>query len=233
MRDTRPVFWNPYIETLSRDRITKIQLKNLRELICYAQKNVNLYQEKLSGIKPEDIRSIEDLKKLPLIEKEDLRRAQDNKTNFLFGDMLGVPTDAVTHFRQTSGTTGKPVYVPESRESWAWRVETWCHILWMAGFREADRVFLPFGYNVYVAFWEGHYAATKLGCMVVPGGALDTRGRINKMLEVKGNSSYEYTHLWPSYGRRCQQNGTPSAGFRSQADGLCRRTHASADAAAS
>ena len=58
------------------------------------------------------------------------------------------------------------------------------HILWMAGFRSSDTVFLPFGYNVYVAFWEGHFASEKLGCTVVPGGALDTRGRINKIMEV-------------------------------------------------
>jgi phenylacetate-CoA ligase len=66
----------------------------------------------------------------------------------------------------------------------------------MAGFRETDRVFVPFGYNVYVAFWEGHYAAEKLGCIVVPGGALDTRGRINKIQEVKATALLNT----PTYG---------------------------------
>jgi phenylacetate-CoA ligase len=66
----------------------------------------------------------------------------------------------------------------------------------MAGFRETDRVFVPFGYNVYVAFWEGHYAAEKLGCEVVPGGALDTKGRINKMVEVKATALMNT----PTYG---------------------------------
>jgi phenylacetate-CoA ligase len=58
----------------------------------------------------------------------------------------------------------------------------------MAGFRPRHRVFLPFGYNVYVAFWEAHYAAEKIGCEVVPGGALDTKGRVNKIIEIKANA---------------------------------------------
>jgi phenylacetate-CoA ligase len=94
----------------------------------------------------------------------------------------------VTTFRQTSGTTGRLVWIRERYESWQWRVEIWCHILWMAGFREMDRVFVPFGYNVYVAFWEEHCAAEKVGCEVVPGGALDTKGRINKIMEVKATA---------------------------------------------
>jgi len=190
------MFWNPYIETLPREYITAIQLKNLRNLIRYAQNNSILYQRRFKGIEPEDIKTIEDIKKLPLLEKEDLRQAQENTTHFLFGDLLGVSSENVTHFRQTSGTTGKPVYVPENQESWAWRIEIWCHILWMAGFRETDRVFIPFGCNVYVAFWEGHYAAEKVGCMVIPGGALDTNGRINKIIEVKATGLLNT----PTYG---------------------------------
>jgi phenylacetate-CoA ligase len=110
--------------------------------------------------------------------------------------MLAIEPDEVLTFRQTSGTTGTPVYVPESFESWQWRVEVWCHILWMTGFRECDRVFIPFGYNVYVAFWEGHFAAEKLGCMVVPGGVLDTFGRINKIREVRATALLNT----PTYG---------------------------------
>jgi phenylacetate-CoA ligase len=189
-------FWNPFTETLPRESIRAIQLKNLRKLVEYAQTHSILYQDRLKGIDLKDIRTMEDVKQIPLLEKEDLRLAQEDKSNFLFGDVLGVPSEKVNHFRQTSGTTGKPVYVPESSESWAWRTEIWCHILWMAGFRETDRVFIPFGYNVYVAFWEGHYAAEKLGCMVIPGGALDTKGRINKILEVKATGLLNT----PTYG---------------------------------
>jgi len=66
----------------------------------------------------------------------------------------------------------------------------------MMGFRETDRVFIPFGYNVYVAFWSGHYAAEKLGCEVVPGGALDTQARIQKIREVQATALFNT----PTYG---------------------------------
>lgn len=196
MAEDNRKFWNPFSETLSREHIQAIQLKNLRQLVEYSKANSTLYRHRLKHINVKDIRTLEDVEQIPLLEKEDLRLAQEDTPNFLFGDVLGIPADAVTHFRQTSGTTGKPVYVPESSESWAWRTEIWCHILWMAGFRETDRVFIPFGYNVYVAFWEGHYAAEKIGCMVVPGGALNTRGRINKILEIKATGLLNT----PTYG---------------------------------
>ncbi len=189
-------YWNPFTETLSREKLLELEVKNLRKLLHYAKKHSQFYREKYQEINPEEIRSKDDLRNLPLIDKEDLRGAQQREVSNIYGEILGVEPKEVSVFRQTSGTTGKPVYVPESYESWQWRVEVWCHILWMAGFREADRVFVPFGYNVYVAFWEGHYAAEKLGCEVVPGGALDTKGRINKMMEVKATALLNT----PTYG---------------------------------
>jgi phenylacetate-CoA ligase len=184
------------METLPREKIRKIQLMNFRGILKHAKANATLYKNRYKDINPDDIKTMEDVRKLPLLDKDDLRIAQDNKEPFPFGEMLGVPPEEVSTFRQTSGTTGKPVYVPESYESWQWRVEIWSHILWMAGFRETDRVFIPFGYNVYVAFWEGHFAAEKLGCMVIPGGALDTKGRVNKILEVKATGLLNT----PTYG---------------------------------
>ncbi len=181
-------YWNSYTETLPREKLNKIELKYFQDLVAYGKTHSNLYKEKLKGIEVSDIRTFEDIKKVPFTYKEELRKWQENVDPFPYGGLLGVPIEEVSTFRQTSGTTGKPVYVPESYESWQWRIESWCHILFMAGFRPRHRVFLPFGYNVYVAFWEAHYAAEKLGCEVIPGGALDTKGRVNKILEMKVNA---------------------------------------------
>ncbi len=189
-------YWNFHTETLPREKIQKLQVKNFGRILSYAKDHCVFYQKLYKDIDPDSIKTMEDIRELPMVEKEDLRKAQDNKKPFPFGELLGVTPEEVSTFRQTSGTTGKPVYVPESYESWQWRVEVWCHILWMAGFRETDRVFIPFGYNVYVAFWEGHFAAEKLGCMVVPGGALDTKGRVNKILEVEATGLLNT----PTYG---------------------------------
>ncbi len=181
-------YWNAYTETLPRDKLNKIELRYFKDLVSYGKERSKLYKEKLKDIDVGDIRNFEDIKKVPFTYKEELRKWQENVEPFPYGGLLGVPIEEISTFRQTSGTTGRPVYVPESYESWQWRVESWCHILWMAGFRPRHRVFLPFGYNVYVAFWEAHYAAEKLGCEVIPGGALDTKGRVNKIIEMKVNA---------------------------------------------
>ena len=196
MTEQSSKYWNPWLETLDPERRLAIELKNFRRMFQYAKDHSVFYRQRYQDIFPEDIRSLEAVRQLPLLDKEDLRKAQEGQEPFPYGEMLGVDLTEVSHFRQTSGTTGRPVYVPESYESWQWRIEIWCHILWMAGFRETDRVFIPFGYNVYVAFWEGHYAAEKLGCEVVPGGALDTRGRISKIREVRATALLNT----PTYG---------------------------------
>ncbi len=188
-------YWNPYLETLPRESLIKIELSYFRNILSYAKTHSKLYQNKLKEIHPEDIKTLDDLKKIPLTEKEEMRHYQEMEP-FPYGGLLGTDVEKVTTFRQTSGTTGKPIYVPETYESWQWRIEAWCHILYMAGFRPRHRVFLPFVYNVYVAFWEGHYAAEKLGCELIPGGGLDTKGRIHKILEVKANAMMNT----PTYG---------------------------------
>jgi phenylacetate-CoA ligase len=189
-------YWNPIIETLPREKLQEIELKRFRDLLRWAKDLSPFYKRKLRGIEPEDIRTMEDVAKVPVTEKDELRAAQEGKEPYLYGDLLAVPPDRLSIFHQTSGTTGKPVYIPDTYESWQWVVEVWCYILYAAGFRAQDRVFLPFAYNVYIAFWQGHYAAEKLGCEVVPGGALDTQGRIQKMKEVKATALMNT----PTYG---------------------------------
>jgi len=184
------------IETLPRERLQQIELKRFRELLRWGKDNSPFYGRKLRGIEPEDIRTMEDVAKVPVTEKDELRAAQEGKEPYLYGDLLAVAPDRLSIFHQTSGTTGKPVYIPDTYESWQWVVEVWCYILYAAGFRSTDRVFLPFVYNVYIAFWQGHYAAEKLGCEVVPGGGLETKARIQKMKEVQATALMNT----PTYG---------------------------------
>jgi phenylacetate-CoA ligase len=137
-----------------------------------------------AGVAPDDIRSLADIRKVPRVEKAMMRGVQ-GKDPFPYGDTLCVPLDEVAEFRQTSGTTGQPVYQPDTWQDWEWWAECWSTILWAQGYRPSDRVFIPFGYNVFVAFWAGHYAAEKIGCEVVPGGVLDTQARILKIQELR------------------------------------------------
>jgi len=183
------IYWNPILETLSQEKLQALQLKKFNRMVEWAYNNSpfyrRLYQE--AGLEPEDIKDFEDIQKVPKIEKGMMREVQ-RREPFPYGDMMTVPLERVTAFRQTSGTTGTPVYQADTWQDWEWWSESWCYILYAQGYRDTDRVFIPFGYNIFVAFWAGHYAAEKLGCEVVPGGVLDTQSRILKMQELKCNA---------------------------------------------
>ena len=83
-----------------------------------------------------------------------------------------------------------PVYHAASVHDWDCYVDHWAEILWAQGYRDSDRVYVPFGYNVFVAWWGAHLAAEKIGCEVVPGGMLDTQARILKMKELRCNAFF-------------------------------------------
>ena len=182
-------YWNPILETLSREKLRELQLKKFKRIFRWAYENSRFHRSLYdrAGIKPEDIRSFDDIPFVPKVEKSMMRDIQ-RKEPFPYGDALCVPLEEVTEFRQTSGTTGQPVYQPDTWQDWEWWAECWSFILWAQGYRPSDRVFIPFGYNVFVAFWAGHYGAEKLGCEVVPGGVLDTKARILKIQELQATA---------------------------------------------
>ena len=186
MAVTRDIYWNPFLELLPQEQLRALQLKKFKRALGWAYNNSpfyrKLYQD--AGLEPEDIKSFQDIRLVPKIEKGMLREVQ-RREPFPYGDMLAVPIREVTEFRQTSGTTGTPVYQADTWQDWEWWSECWSYILYAQGYRDTDRVFIPFGYNIFVAFWAGHYAAEKIGCEVVPGGVLDTQARVLKMQELK------------------------------------------------
>ena len=184
-----PVYWNPVLETYPLEKIRVLQLKKFNKIFQWAYDNSKfhrkLYHE--AGVGPDDIRTLEDIQTIPKVDKSAMQDIQ-RKDPFPYGDALCVPLEEVTEYRQTSGTTGQPVYQPDTWQDWEWWSESWAYLLWAQGYRPHDRVFIPFGYNVFVAFWAGHYGAEKIGCEVVPGGVLDTRARILKIQELNATA---------------------------------------------
>lgn len=182
-------YWNPVLETLPYDKIRNLQFKKFKRIFKWAYKQSKFHRTIYNdaGIKPEDIRSFDDIRYVPKVEKSMLRDIQ-KKHPFPYGDALCVPLDDVTEFRQTSGTSGQPVYQPDTWQDWEWWAECWAFLLWAQGYRPSDRVFIPFGYNIFVAFWAAHYAAEKLGCEVIPGGVLNTKSRVLKIQELKATA---------------------------------------------
>jgi phenylacetate-CoA ligase len=182
-------YWNPVLETMPGEKLRALQLKKFKSIFAWAYQNSkfhrSLYDQ--AGITPSDIRTFEDIRGVPKVEKSMMRPIQC-KDPFPYGDALCVPLEEVSNFRQTSGTTGQAIYQADTWQDWEWWAECWSFILWAQGYRPADRVFIPFGYNIFVAFWAGHYAAEKIGCEVVPGGVLDTQARILKIQELRATA---------------------------------------------
>ncbi len=189
MNHLHNTYWNPYLETLPQEELRRLQLDKFRRIIAWAYDRSPFYRELYSqaGLEPGDIKTWEDVRRVPTVDKSMLKAAQEAGP-FPYGSRLCVPLEQVAEFRQTSGTTGTPVYQADTWQDWEWWAECWCYILWAQGYRATDRVFIPFGYNIFVAFWAGHYAAEKLGCEVVPGGVLDTAARVLKIKELKATA---------------------------------------------
>ena len=167
----------------------ELQLVKFKRILKWAYDRSKLYRKiyDTAGFTPEDVRTWDDIRKVPMLEKESYRKAQF-KEPWPYGDSLCVPLEEVTVYHQTTGTTGQPIVQPDTWQDWEWWAETWCQFLWAMGFRNTDRVFLPFGYNVFVAYWAGHYAAEKIGCEVVSGALLNTEERILKMKELRATA---------------------------------------------
>ena len=188
MPQTSP-YWNPYLETLPRERLRELQFRKFKRILAWAYERSPFYRRlyKAAGLEPGDVKTWADVPRVPKIEKSMLQAAQAEPP-FPYGSRLTLPIEEVVEFRQTSGTTGTPVYQGDSWADWEWWSECWATLLWAQGYRPADRVFFPFGYNIFVAFWAGHYAAEKVGCEVVPGGVLDTAARILKIKELQATA---------------------------------------------
>jgi phenylacetate-CoA ligase len=188
MMDKTP-YWNPVLEKMDPEKLRHLQLKKFKRIFTWAYQHSRFHRSLYdgAGVGPQDIRSFEDIRLVPKVEKSMMRGIQ-GKDPFPYGDMLCVPLDEVTAFRQTSGSTGQPVYQADTWQDWEWWAECWSFIMWAQGYRPSDRVFLPFGYNVFVAFWAAHYAAEKIGCELVPGGVLDTQARILKIQELRATA---------------------------------------------
>jgi len=182
-------YWNPVVETLPPEKLKELQLKKFQGIFRWAYEHSKFYHRLYTnaGIEPGDIRTFEDIRRVPKVEKS-MMRAIQGKEPYPYGDMLAVPLERVTIYHQTSGTTGQPVYQADSWQDWEWWAEAWAYVLYAQGYRDCDRLFLPFGYNIFVAFWGAHYGAEKLGCEVVPGGVLNTEARILKMQELRATA---------------------------------------------
>lgn len=171
--------WNRTLESLDRESIRKLQLERLRLTLKRAYENVRFYNSafRSRGISPEDIRTVEDLKKVPMVSKDDLRK------NYPFG-LLAVPREECIRIHASSGTTGKPTlvfYTAEDIRNWT---EIMCRSLFMSGLRKGDVFQVTPGYGLFTGGLGFHYGGEAIGAMVIPTGTGNTARQINLMRDL-------------------------------------------------
>ena len=184
-------FFNP-VEIISREDLKKLQYERLKTTILRAL-NVPFYQKafKEKGIAASDIRSIDDITKLPFTTKDDLR------SNYPFG-MAAIPLKDCVRVHSSSGTTGNPTVVLHSKhdlEAWA---ELVARNLYMVGVRDTDVFQNTSGYGMFTGGLGFQYGAERLGCLTVPAAAGNSKRQI-KFMKDFGTT---VVHIIPSYATR-------------------------------
>lgn len=160
-------------ETMSRDEIEAIQLARLQETVTRVYEKVQPYRKKMdeAGVKPQDIRSLADLKRLPFVTKQDMR------DNYPFG-LFAVPKDDLVRIHASSGTTGKPTVVGYTRRDLDVWTETVSRIAAMGGATKKDVAQICFGYGMFTGALGLHYGLEKVGAAMVPSSTGNTEKQI-------------------------------------------------------
>ena len=178
------------IEKASRKALRALQLKRLKWSLTHAYKNIPHYRRKFdaAGVKPKDLRSLEDLAKFPFTAKADLRET------YPFG-MFAVPMDRIVRVHASSGTTGKPTVVGYTKKD----LDTWTHLMARsiraAGARPGDKVHVAYGYGLFTGGLGAHYGAERLGLATIP----VSGGMTERQVQLIADFKPDIIMVTPSY----------------------------------
>ena len=171
------------LETASRALIEAHQLARLQLGITRILPQNRFYQEKLFRDQNSiTLDSLEDLVRLPFTTKREL--VADQEKYPLFGSNLTYPLSEYIRLHQTTGTTGNPLKMLDTHESWDWWADCWTSVYQAAGVSRDDIVFLAFGFGPFIGFWSAYEGAKKLGALTVPSGGMDSLQRLRTMQEI-------------------------------------------------
>ena len=186
------LYLHPELETLSRSRLEKLQMERLQQTLARCMR-IPFYKQRFAacGLRPEDIRTLDDVRKLPFTTKQDLR------DNYPFG-LSAVPLEEVVRLHSSSGTTGTPTVILHTQhdlDEWANAV---ARCLYMVGLRKGDIFQNSSGYGMFTGGLGLQYGAERLGMLTVPAAAGNTKRQI-KFITDFGTTAL---HAIPSYAGR-------------------------------
>lgn len=172
-------YYQPVIETMPVEQIQKLQSERLVKQVKYVYDNVAFYRDKMdaAGVKPEDVKGIEDLHKLPFINKDDLR------DQYPYG-LLAVPLSDCVRIQSTSGTTGRRVvafYTQEDIDVWE---ECCARAIVAAGGTREDVCHVCYGYGLFTGGPGLNGGSHKVGCLTLPMSSGNTERQLQFMADL-------------------------------------------------
>jgi len=182
--------WNPEYEAMARGHMEDLQLRRLQSTVAWVSERVSYYRAELDqrGIRPKDIRTLADVRLLPMTDKTALR------DTYPFG-MFAVPLEQVVRVHSSSGTTGKPIVVGYTKGDLNTWSELTARIASAAGVTAHDRVQMAFLYGMFTGGWGMHYGIERIGATVFPAGSGNTERHL-MMIQDFGTTALVCT---PSY----------------------------------
>ena len=184
------MMWNEKIETMSWEDKKKLQSERLVAQVKKLYETVPFYKKRMDekGVSPADIKSIDDISKLPFMTKDDLREVYPH-------GLLAVKQEDIVEVHMSSGTTGKPVVMEYTRNDindWA---EAVARALAMAGVSASSTIQVSYGYGLFTGGFGVHHGGQKIGASVIP----MSGGNTKKQLQVLQDFQPEYLACTPSY----------------------------------
>jgi len=167
------MIFNEEFETLPREALEALQLKRLQQVVQRVYHTVGFYKRAFdeAGVAPDDIQTMDDMRRLPFTVKQDLR------DNYPFG-LFAVPMSNIVRLHASSGTTGKPTVVGYTRRD----IETWSNLMARsfvaAGLTSNDVIHNAYGYGLFTGGLGAHYGAERLGASVIPMSGGSTKKQI-------------------------------------------------------
>ena len=172
-----------------------LQLERLRALLAEIQPRNRFVARRLG-----DFGALRDLAdftaRVPFTHKPEL--VADQAAHPPYGSNLTLPSAAYTRFCQTSGTTGRPLAILDTNESWQWMLGNWRRIYAAAGVAPGARVYFAFSFGPFLGFWTAFEAAAQHGCLCLPGGGLSSAARVRAIIEHRA----EVLCCTPTYALR-------------------------------
>jgi phenylacetate-CoA ligase len=171
------------LENASRSLVEEHQLARLQLGLARILPHNLFYEEKLLAHATSlTLQSLDDLSNFPFTTKQEL--VADQELHPLFGSNLTYQLNEYIRLHQTSGTTGRPLKVLDTLESWDWWADCWASVYQAAGVTRDDIVFLAFSFGPFIGFWSAYEGAKRLGALTVPGGGMDSLQRLRVIQEI-------------------------------------------------